>query len=273
MKIGFVITNYNNSHFTKEAIRSISANKLSDKTHIVIVDNNSNEKEVELLQNIRSNFNNVHLLLNSENLGYFNGLNCGIKLLNNINKNIDHVVIGNNDLLFPENFIDSIYNNKNVFEKYPVISPDIVTLDGEHQNPHVIKGISKFREIIYDIYYYNYYLAVIIKKIAKITNSISDRKDEEQYDIAQTISQGYGACYILGPIFFKYFESLWAPTFLSGEEYILSKQLESKNLRLYYEPSINVTHYLHGTLNNMPSKELWKHARESHKLCRKYGKY
>jgi len=272
IKIGFVFTNYNNSTFTREAIHSIFLNKKWNNCYIVVVDNNSDEMHVELLKEVKRDYPSIHLILKNENLGYFKGLNVGIKYLRENNKNLDYILVGNNDLFFPTNFIDSINSNLNKFENHAVISPNIVTLDGMHQNPHVINGISKFREIVFDLYFSNYYLAVIIKQIAKFTKIFSDRKDEEQFEIGQTIYQGYGACYILGPLFFRQFNTLWAPTFLMGEELFLSKQLESKQLQIYFEPSILVKHYCHTTTDQVPRKKLWKIARDSHKVYRKYVK-
>lgn len=272
MQIGFVLTNYNNSILTRNAVESIRLNESGRDAFIVIVDNKSDEINIELLKNIKDDFINIHLIFNDENIGYFKGLNKGIEYLRNYHNDIDHIVIGNNDLIFPKYFINSIYNNLRIFELYAVISPDIITLEGVHQNPHVIAKISKFREVIYDLYYLDYRLSVIITYIAKITRNISDRKDEEQYNIAQTIYQGYGACYILGPLFFKHFDLLWAPTFLMGEELFLSKQLESKKLKIYYEPSILVNHHDHQTICKMPGKKYWEFSRDAHKVYRKYVK-
>jgi hypothetical protein len=272
MKIGFVFTNFNNSRFTREAIHSIFLNGDWKNIYVVVVDNHSVEKEIELLKEIKRDYPNIELILNCENLGYFGGLNVGIKYLRGKEEKVDHIIVGNNDIFFPNDFIASIYNNLSKFERHAIISPNIITLDGVHQNPHVVKKISKFREMIFDLYFMHYYLAVMIKKIAAVTKKVTDRKDEEQFEIAQTIYQGYGACYILGPIFFRHFDDLWAPTFLLGEEFFLSKQLESKKLELYYEPSINVKHHSHATTKKIPSKSLWEISRESHKLYRKYIK-
>jgi GT2 family glycosyltransferase len=272
MKIGFVFTNYNNSKFSIEAVRSIFENTNSDHAHIVIVDNSSDFKNVKLLKDNLNKYKNFHLILNKNNMGYFKGLNCGIKYLRHFHEKLDLIVVGNNDLIFPINFIDSLRCNFSKLQHHAVISPNIITLDGVHQNPHVIHGISKFREIVFDLYYCNYYFALIIKKIAELTKIFTDRKDEEEYAIEQTIYQGYGACYILGPLFFKYFDFLWAPTFLFGEEYFLSMQLESKKLHFYYEPSIILKHHLHATMAKLQSKNLWKISRESHKVYRKYVK-
>ena len=272
MKIGFVFTNYNNSHFTREVIYSLSLNEEWNNYCVVVVDNNSDEKDIDQLKKIQREYPNIHLILNQENLGYFKGLNTGIKYLRSEEEKIDHIIIGNNDLIFPEGFIHSIYSNLNIIDNYAVISPNIITMDGVHQNPHVVEKISTFRELVYDLYYMNYSIAVIITKIAAVTKAFTDRNDEELFDVAQTIYQGCGACYILGPLFFSNFESLWAPTFLMGEELFLSKQLASKNLQIYYEPSIIVNHHCHATINNIPNKKFWEIARESHRVYRKYVK-
>lgn len=272
MKIGFVFTNYNNSHYTRQVIHSISLNDNWIDSYVVIVDNKSELQDVELLKSIKQDYPSVELILNDENSGYFKGLNIGIKYLREKYQDLNHIIIGNNDLFFLPDFVKRFNSKKSIFEKYPVISPDLITLDGVHQNPHVIEKISKVRELIYDVYYANYYFSVAIGYLAKVTTKFTDRKDEEQYEIAQTIYQGYGACYILGPLFFKNFEMLWAPTFLMGEELFLSKQLESKGFKVYYDPFFLVNHHDHATMGKLPSKKLWSISRDSHKIYRKYVK-
>lgn len=270
LEIGFIFTNFNNSQITIQAIDSIKQNNGWENFAIVIVDNCSDKQNVDLLKPFIKKHSNIHIIFNNDNLGYFKGLNVGIKYLKNQFTNIAQLIIGNNDLVFPKDFIHQIERNKEILNKYAVVSPNIVTLDGIHQNPHVIARISRFRELIYDLYFSNYHLALIIKRFAKITNKFTDRNDELQHEIPQTIYQGYGACYILTPIFFQNFEYLWAPTFLMNEELFLSKQLESKNLKILYEPSIVVQHCLHATMDTVPSRKKWEIARESYKEYRKY---
>lgn len=272
VKIGFVFTNYKNSHYTRQAVHSLSLNNEWENTYVVIVDNDSGEEDVASLKTIKEDYPSIHLILGDENIGYFKGLNVGIRYLRERYAGLEHFVIGNNDLVFPPEFIHSVYANLGTIHKYAVISPDIVTLDGEHQNPHVLKGISKKRELVWDVYFSNYTLALIIKKIANITKKFTRRKDFKAHLTAQTIYSGYGACYILSPLFFKYFEQLWAPTFLMGEEFFLSRQLAEKNLQVYYEPAIRVNHHDHATVDKMPSKRLWELTRDYHKIYRQYVK-
>lgn len=272
MKFGFVFTNYNNSQYTKDVIHSLSINKNFDDCFIVIVDNKSEADDLDNLKKINIKYPSVKIIFNDENCGYFKGLNIGIKYLRDKYPDMNFITIGNNDLYFSLDYLDAIFEKRNLFDKYPIVSPDLITLDGVHQNPHVIYKISKSREIIYDLYYLNYYLSVLIGFFAKITKRFTDRTDEEQFEIAQTIHQGYGACYILGPLFFKNFSLLWAPTFLMGEEFFLSKQLEQKGMKVYYEPSIKVNHHDHATMGKLPSKKLWMISKDSHKIYRKHNK-
>lgn len=266
--IGFVFTNYNNSNFTKNAIESILKHDEFNQAHIVIIDNNSDKEDIYKLHQLSTDYPQVMIIYNKINSGYFKGLNIGIEYIRNMEYKIEYLVIGNNDLVFPKEFIQMITCNISLLNKYPVVSPDIITLDGIHQNPHSIKGSSKFREIIYDFYHYNYYIAKLILFIAKITKSFTDREDEKSFKIAQTIHQGYGACYIIGPIFFIHFKKLFAPTFLMGEEFFLSYQLSKKQLQIYYEPSIKVYHHDHATVTKVPSKRFWEISKKSHKIYR-----
>ena len=271
MKIGYVCTNYNNSADTREAVCSLLKDG-GDEYRIVVVDNHSDDDDVNALESVASGFQHVEFILNKENVGYFKGLNIGIRHLRSRQPDIHMMVVGNNDLVFPADFAESIRRNVSTLEKYAVVSPDIVTLDGVHQNPHVISKIGKFREFIYNLYYANYYLAIAIRQLAKLTRGFTDRPDETHHEVAQEIYQGYGACYVLGPEFFRYFEELWAPSFLMHEEYFLSKQLSDKGLSVYYEPSIKVLHRCHGAMATITGRKAWEAARNAQKVYRQHVK-
>jgi GT2 family glycosyltransferase len=271
MKIGFVCTNYNNSADTREAVNSLRESG-QHEYRVVVVDNNSDSANVNALKHIASEFLHVEVIMNNENVGYFRGLNLGIRHLRVNQPDINIMVVGNNDLVFPDDFAEAISKNSSILEQHAVVSPDIVTLDGVHQNPHVVSEIGKFREFIYDLYYANYYLAIAIRKVARLSRGFTDRADETHHNVAQEIYQGYGACYVLGPLFFRYFEELWAPSFLMHEEYFLSKQVNDKGLSVYYEPGIKVLHRCHGAMATVTSRKAWEAARNAQKVYRQYVK-
>jgi GT2 family glycosyltransferase len=239
---------------------------------VVIVDNRSAAEDVAELMLRKQDHPRMHLVLNEANLGYFRGLNTGIRYLREHFPGLDLMMIGNNDLVFPREFVDSVRAIMPLLESQGVISPDIVTLDGVHQNPHVIAEISRTRRLIYDLYYASYPLALAIRWFARATHRFTRRSDSDSHRIAGPIHMGYGACYLLGPQFFRHFEELWAPTFLMGEEAFLSKQLRDKGLKVYYEPSVQVQHYDHASVNKLPSRQMWLVSREAHKVYRQYEK-
>lgn len=270
MKIGYVCTNYNNSAFTIAAVDSLSKNAGHD-IRIVVVDNASREEEVGKLRPLTARDPRVQVIESKENLGYFRGLNAGIAAMRQ-QDGIDWMVVGNNDLEFPADFCDRIERQQAEYRSHSVISPDIVTLDGEHQNPHVIARISPVRELFYDLYYSNYYLGLLMYKAAKLFPRATRRGDEDHWQTARPIYQGHGSCYLLTPRFFSQFSELWAPTFLMAEEYFLSLQLHRVGEQVYYSPAISVTHHWHGALQDVPSKLRWNMSRAAHREYRKYVK-
>jgi GT2 family glycosyltransferase len=271
MKIGYICTNYNNSALSREAVCSLRRERGSEFS-IVVVDNNSDRENVEELRTLEREFEDVELILNQNNVGYFKGLNLGLRHLRATQPDIEIMVVGNNDLIFPNDFAETIARNLNTLMERAVVSPDILTLDGVHQNPHVVSEIGRFRELIYDLYYANYYLATGIQKVAQLTRGFTGRPDQTCHGVAQEIYQGYGACYLLGPVFFRHFQELWAPTFMMHEEYFLSKQLSDQGMRVYYEPDIKVLHRCRGATGKISSRKAWEIARTAQKVYREHVK-
>lgn len=271
MNIAYVCTNFNNASYTHEAVSSLLENAGHD-VFVVVVDNCSTQRDQGELRRRLSEVDQVRLVFSKVNLGYFSGLNEGLAVVRRCRPEINWMIVGNNDLIFPADILDKIEAAKDSLKSHAVVSPDIVTVEGEHQNPHVISGISWAREFVYDVYYSNYSLGCLVKWLAKKLGSIADRPDEKHWEFARSIYQGHGACYLLTPRFFEQFEKLWAPTFLMYEEYFLSKQLSDRGQSVFYEPAIQVVHHWHGSLDKLPSKQRWLMARAAHKEYRKYVK-
>jgi len=269
MKYGVVCTNFNNTHFTEKMMESLSLNTVKP-ARIVVVDNNSLPQWVSQLESLIEFYPTLEPVFNSQNVGYFRGLNDGIRRLFSTDLDLDFVIIGNNDLEFPVDFGSQLEAYQDEWSALPVISPAIVTLDGVHQNPHVIDRISVLRQIIWDLYYANYWFSRLISMLAARTRSFSDRKDEMQHDTAQFIHQGYGACYILTRSFFENFGELWAPSIMFGEEFFLSEQLAGRGFRTYYDPRITVTHHCKGSVASVASRTRWELARDAHRVYRRF---
>ena len=270
MKICIIVTNYNNSEHTIGFFNSLKKVPNLD-FFMVVVDNQSKQSSASELCSIQ-NEDRVKVIFEKSNLGYFGGLNVGIEWARARQNrfNFDLWMVGNNDLRVKSGFSESISAAVDTFSKYPVVSPDIVTLDGAHQNPHVIKSISPFREFIYDIYHYSYPIAKLIVFVASLSKIFSDRKDELQHDYAQEIYQGYGACYFLTKPFFEVFDFLPNCSFMMCEEFFMSKQLSDHGLKLFYDPTLKILHHCKGSTGLIPGKKMWEFSREAHLKYRRY---
>jgi GT2 family glycosyltransferase len=270
MKLGYVCINFNNTAVTIEAIESLVRNTGHD-LYTVVVDNASQQDEQVALASYCKGKPHCVAILNRENVGYFPGLNLGIERIRAERPDINWLVIGNNDLEFSEDFVNRLEGLQDTYAPYCVVSPDIVTLDGAHQNPHVVSGLSPLREAMYDLYYSDYYIGRLILNIVGLfPRRLSERGDEKQWQQPREIYQGHGSCYILTPKFFEKIDRLWAPTFLYYEEYFLSHQLAEVGERILYHPGVSILHKCHHSFSKLPKRKVWKFSRDAHREYRKY---
>jgi len=265
----FIAVNYNGSNYTKEYVESVvSLNTKEDNIQVIIVDNNSKEEDKINLSTLEKNYNNLKIIWLSENLGYFKGLNKGIKSIKKARNTT--IIAGNNDLTFDLDFLlkfKEIEYDKDVL----VIAPNIITKEGRQQNPHVIEKVSKIEKLKASIYNSNYYVGQTfrflnqsIKKMRSkpvpLTNSFEQMK----------IKRGIGACYILTPNFFKHFTKLDDRVFMWGEEALLSNQVESVGGATLYDPTIKIIHHESASVKSIESKRKYYTVKESYKIYKKY---
>jgi GT2 family glycosyltransferase len=272
-KIGFVFTNFNNAKITLQAVDSIVKNTAAIKSievSVVIVDNASSEFDASQLRLAFSDEPHVHLIINKQNVGYFDGLNIGIDYLNNRVPDVKLHIIGNNDLIFSLEFFEKVIEGKVMSSNDLVICPDIINLNGLHQNPHVFQEISRFRELVWDLYYSNYALARLVLFLSQITSSFTKRKDQTNYKKSGYILRGFGACYILTPTFFRYFKRLWSPSFLDNEEFFLCAQLRSVNKSCFYNADISVFHHDKASTSMLPDRTMWQYSKDGHRIYRNF---
>lgn len=273
MKIAFIATNYNNTFHTENLVRSFEkANQGTDKSQMIIVDNASGEIERERLVALDAAFPWVHVIYNADNIGYFKGLNVGLEYIEKKFDDFDFVIVGNNDLLVPPNFISSFEQHSEVLSQHYVTCPNIVSADGYAQNPHVVKGFSKARWFIWRLYYFSFQISRLILWVATLLGELGKRKDTQAHEYAQEVATGYGACYILNREFRANGRRLFMPTFLMHEEYFLSYQLKKLGQRPFYLPEIRVDHVEHAAVKTVPKRTLWEYELASYKMMRKLEK-
>ena len=269
-RVHFVVVNYNNSQFSIDFLKSLRSVLVTETFEIgiaVVIDNNSCSLEREVLNSFIEGCceeGAVNLIQSDENIGYFPAINVGIEFLEERKNPSDIIAVGNNDLLVDKEFLISLESVRDKVRDLPVIVPNLIDLNNNKQNPHLVKPIGKFRSLIHELYYTNYFFARVITTLVRL---LKKQRKILDYDEG-FIEEGYGAFYILTPLFFKYFPKLFAPTFLMYEESALTYQLKSIGFRVYYIPSIRVIHLEHSSFSLYPSKFAWNCGSASHKVMK-----
>lgn len=270
MKFYFVAVNYNSISFTKEYITSVNSIFIAeeDEVNIVIVDNNSDQNNINKLKEVESQHFNVSVIYSKVNLGYFRGLNKGIEVISDNEDSI--MIIGNNDLTFDNHFIRN-FKTTEYHNDVLVIAPNIITKDGRQQNPHVIKKVSKIERIKAGVYNSNYYVGQFFRFLNQYFKKIKNKPSSYTNDYGHIyIKRGIGACYILTPNFFKHYKKLDDRVFMWGEEALLSNQVETVGGKTLYAPNLRIIHHESASVVTIQSRKKYNMVKESYKVYKKY---
>lgn len=264
----FVAVVYNNYRDTLDFIESIEK-LLESKINVtcVIVDNSDNLSVQNKIDDLVLIYPFVKILRPGSNLGYFGGFNHFFR--SQLFDLRDIVILCNNDLVFYEDFIRKI-KSKSYSEDIFIVCPDVITLDGVHQNPHVLKPRTTLQRLKLDLYFSNYYLACCLRLMQKVIYYFWGSNKRYVAGAPCYLHMGIGACYILLPNFISKFGTLDYPHFLYGEEAYLTRQVHTLGGRLYYDPDLKVSHKESATLSKLPKKVTYDFAQEGYWNYRKF---
>ncbi|MDR3455257.1 MAG: glycosyltransferase [Rhodoferax sp.] len=258
-KIIFICVNFNNFLYTEKFCSSLAKQFGKDYDFMIdciIVDNSIDHEDAGLFEKLGKDYTWIRYFRAPENLGYFGGLNYGLKYaaLNTCS----YVVICNNDLYFEPEFCWKLCS-ANYGESVYAVCPNVITKDGVHQNPHVMKRMGWWRRFQLDVYFSHYYIARLLLFILRIIRP--EKLSPPQPASACEIHMGIGACYILTLAFLRKFRYLHYSHFLYGEEAYFSDQIHSANGILWFDPSLRVDHEESATLSKIPKRTTYEFSK------------
>ena len=264
----FVAVVYNNYPDTVDFIDSLKSQIRPGKNvRCVIVDNSDSSEVRDSLDRMATSHSVVSILRPPSNVGYFGAFNYYFD--NNPTEPSETVVLCNNDLIFSADFVETI-RSKQYADDVFVVCPDVVTLDGVHQNPHVIKPRTGLQRLKLDLYFSNYYIACGLLIIQRLIQPFLKSKKRDKPSQPGYLHMGIGACYVLLPSFLSKFRHLDFPHFLYGEEAYLSKQVHTAGGRLYYDPALKVQHKESATLSKLPKRTTYEFGRDGYRSYRTF---
>jgi GT2 family glycosyltransferase len=265
----FIAVVYNDFADTEAFCRSLQSQDRSRQFGLecLIVDNSTDSTVSAKLCTLTQTFDFVSILRPDKNVGYFGGLNYALERCDC--SKCSCVVLCNNDLEFASDFC-KVFMETSFSNDTFVVCPDVVTLDGFHQNPHVLRPLSRLSRVRIDLYFSNYYAAAILKTVKRAIDWVMPRKfRRNRVSSSGFVHMGIGACYLLLPQFFSHFSTLHYPFFLYGEEAFLSAQVHEGGGRLYYCSALSVRHKESATLSKLPTKVSYEYARSGYRTYRK----
>lgn len=121
-KVSIIFPSYNGDGFLKKNLDSIKNLKNPENIELIVIDNNSNDSSVEIIESYRDALD-LNLIKKTRNLGYAKACNIGVENAKN-----EFVFITNQDVIFPADFFQKlipIYYNYNHKQEI-VLSPALI---------------------------------------------------------------------------------------------------------------------------------------------------
>lgn len=243
-KISVIVLNYNGIDDTIECLQSLSKVNVPPNftLEVIVVDNSSNKNSDEI---IKSEFKNVILIQNKENLGFSGGNNVGIRYA--LDNGAKYVVILNNDTLVDKEFVGELLKVAESDNKIGVISPKIYFAPGFefHKDKYKSKDLGK-------VFWYG-------GGIMDFNNIIGyhrgvDEVDNGQYDKTQITDFASGCCMLVKKEVFDKIGLFDDDYFLYYEDNDLCIRAKNANFSIAYAPKAIIWHKNAGSAGGSGSK-------------------
>lgn len=122
--VSIIIVNYNVEYFLDQCIASIYKSNGNLSIELIVVDNNSRDGSIEMLA---TNYPEVHVIANKENLGFSRANNQGIA-----ESNGKYILLLNPDTVIGEDTLTSCYRHMETFTEYGALGIRMINGKGEY---------------------------------------------------------------------------------------------------------------------------------------------
>ncbi len=223
MLVSIIIVNYNVTSELDSCISSILQYLKDIQYEILVVDNHSPDRSVELLQ---QKYPGVRFFFLSDNVGFSRANNFAVA-----KSTADYILILNPDTIFIEDFITPIIKFIENHTSIGACAPMLVYKNLSYQNSTGDR-VGFFYESAEALFYINLY-----RYIKKILN-----RKKLNSDIPYKVVWMSGACLILRTVLFKKINGFNPNYFLNYEDIDFCRQIEDEGFVNYYFPFLRCVH-------------------------------
>jgi len=120
-KVSIITVNYNGKNILKKCLESIKNKTLYENYEILVVDNNSTDGSIKMLQKF---FPEIKLIQNPKNYGFSKGNNIGIR--ETLKHRTDYILLLNNDTEVTENWLKSMIKISDNDKRIGIVGPKLI---------------------------------------------------------------------------------------------------------------------------------------------------
>ncbi len=235
MDLSIIIVNFNVYNDVLKCIESIKNTVSKISFEIIVVDNNSTERDIEQIKTI---YSDVTLILNKGNHGFGYANNIGMSKSTG-----KYILLVNPDIIFNDNSIEVLYEFLLLNDQAGVVGP-------------VQVKPNQGRE-----YYYTFFPSIYSRIMQEfrlyMTAPIMKRRIFDFLD--SNISKGtpfevdwiLGSCMMFRNDIYKIFNGFDESLFLYEEETELQYRIKSTGWKIYMHPGANVIHNHHSSASKL----------------------
>lgn len=231
MKIAIIIVNFNGLADTRECLASLNKSVLKDvELETIVVDNASKDTSVT---DIKREFPGVTLLVNTDNLGFAEGNNVGIRYA--LKRSSDFIFLLNNDTYVAADTVAKLYDAALAHKSGGIFCPKIYFAPGCETHPDRYKT-SDLGKVIW------YAGGLMDWQNVLASHRGVDEVDTGKYDEMTKTSFASGCAMFLRREVFETVGLFDAKFYLYYEDLDLAERAHKKGYDIYYVPAARVWH-------------------------------
>lgn len=238
-KVSVIIVSYNSEDFIEKCLTSLLEN-LPKNGEVVVVDNASEDKTLEVLSKLKVKSENLKVIENKNNLGFAKANNLAGREAKG-----EYLFFLNPDTEIPDQVRDdvSLFDMLiNFYAENPdsgIVAPKLVMENGQIQ-----PSVRKLPTI----------LGAFKEYILGIKNAYSEYVPDGDNPVE--VEMVYGAAILIRKIFFERLGGFDEKFFLYYEDANLCKQVRDFGKKVYYYPGVSISHLVGATKSDQDKAKL-----------------
>lgn len=229
-RVIFIIVNWNRQDLLLRCLNSLQ-DKLAVDYAVIVVDNASGDGSVEM---IRTEFPEVILLENRENIGFARAVNKGLDYIRENSLERDYVVFLNNDVVLLDGSLKDVFNYMIRLPEVVAAVPAVALEDGRDQT-----GIGGYELTLASAFNYFFFLSILFPRICKgfYLHQPYFRKKAR----IVTLDWASGVCLVVRAKVFARINGFPEDFFMYAEDVALGRDLRAEGKIIFF-PEARVVH-------------------------------